>query len=161
MTPDCQRTSMHHDKAIHLSDGNLGTHAYATFATQRITTIEGIMDVTQDDILLSADVASLYTMMIVSHLYETLRLALHLPFNGNQETIDFVLDAVRFICEANYFQYGSRLVFKHLDGIAMGDTVSVISANLYMTGFDAAHAPRFRFYGRFTDDVCAIDRGSP
>ncbi|XXQ37906.1 Uncharacterized protein PBTT_07956 [Plasmodiophora brassicae] len=61
---------------------------------QVITTIEG-MDVTPDDILLSADVTSLYTMMILSHLYETLRHALYLLLNGNQETINFILDAVR------------------------------------------------------------------
>lgn len=77
-------------------------------------------------------------MMTLNRLYETLKRALNHIFD--QEAINFVIDAVRFICEANYFQYGSQ-VYKQLDGIAMGNNVSVISANLYMMDFDEARTP--------------------
>ena len=103
----------------------------------------------ETDFLVTADVTSLYTMMSLSRLYDCL------AAKGVSQ-VEIVI--LQFICENNYFQYGSE-VYKQLDGIAMGFNAAVHCANIYLDDFDQHFAPNFVFYRRFIDDVFSIYRG--
>jgi hypothetical protein len=106
--------------------------------------------VEENDFLITADVSSLYTMMSLSRLYE--RLA--------AKGVDrFEIVILQFICDNNYFQYGSE-VFRQLDGIAMGFNAAVHCANIYLDDFDERFASHFLFYRRYIDDIFAIYRGA-
>lgn len=125
---------------------------------QLITDLEGT-PVSDDDILISADVTSLYTMMSLTRLYDVLRTELQNAGTAH-DTAAFLVNCLRFICDNNYFQYGQK-VFKQTDGIAMGSNASCVCANVYLNGFDKQYAPHFRQYRRFIDDCFAIYRGEP
>ena len=104
----------------------------------------------ESDYLLSADVSSLYTMMSLPRLFDCLE---------SRGIPPFEVEIVRFICNNNFFCYGSQ-VYKQLDGIAMGFNAAVHCANIYLDSFDHCFAPKFLFYGRYIDDIFAIFRGS-
>lgn len=108
-------------------------------------------EVLEDDILVTADVSSLYTMMSLSRLYDCLK----------EKNVDsFHLEIIRFICDNNFFLYGFD-VYRQLDGIAMGFNAAVHCANVYLDSFDRKFAPMFRYYGRYIDDLFFIFRGTP
>jgi len=106
--------------------------------------------VTGNAILITADVASLYTNMSLPLLFD---------FLARRGVEPFIIDIIMFICHQNYFLYGSK-VFKQLDGIAMGTNCAVHCANIFLSFFDEEFAPFFSFYSRYIDDIFAIFDGS-
>ncbi|KMS64544.1 hypothetical protein BVRB_019200, partial [Beta vulgaris subsp. vulgaris] len=74
-----------------------------------ITSLEGY-HLSSSYILCSADVASLYTNMTLSKLYDIIERCSDRPY---------LVTILKFICNNNYFMYGNN-VFQQLDGIAMG-----------------------------------------
>lgn len=113
-----------------------------------ISQIEG-QQISRDCFFVTADVSSLYTMMSVSRLADSLR---------SKNVSEFDVSVAMFICNSNYFKYGST-VFKQLDGIAMGCNAAVHFANIYLDSFDHHFAPHFRFYCRYIDDLFFIYEG--
>ena len=101
--------------------------------------------------LVSLDVTSLYTNIIVSDAIEIIsNLNPHL---GN---------LAELIMKCNYFEY-NRHLFHQKEGIAMGTNCAVSIANLYMAVLIDSHLsnlPGIRVYSRFIDDICFIYTGS-
>jgi hypothetical protein len=71
---------------------------------------------------------------------------------------NLLTDILRFICNHNFFQYGSQ-IFHQKDGIAMGTNCAVSLARIYLREFDAYFSQKFVFYRRYIDDVFAIYNG--
>jgi hypothetical protein len=107
--------------------------------------------VPENSILISGDVSSLYTNMKI----ELLKRDISSLFNDR-----FLSRVLGFICDNNYFLYGSQL-FKQLDGIAMGTNCAVTLAKIYLRSFDSFCARKFLFYRRYIDDIFAIFVGDP
>lgn len=105
--------------------------------------------VSSECFFVTADVSSLYTMMSVTRLANSLR---------SRNVSEFDVSIAMFICNSNYFRYGST-VFKQLDGIAMGCNAAVHFANIYLDSFDHRFAPLFKFYCRYIDDLFFIFEG--
>ena len=107
------------------------------------------MDLSYDEFLVTADVSSLYTMMSISRLFLYLR-------TKNVSDLDIAI--ADFVCNSNYFKYGS-MIFKQLDGIAMGCNAAVHFANIYLDEFDHHFAPACKFYCRYIDDLFFVWQG--
>src|SRR4051812_47453840 len=71
---------------------------------------------------------------------------------------DFDIAVADIVCNSNYFKYGS-MVFKQLDGIAMGCNAAVHFANIYLDEFDHHFAPVCKFYCRYIDDLFFVWQG--
>jgi len=102
------------------------------------------------DFFISADVSSLYTMMNLERLYQCMQ---------SRDVNPLFVDILKFICEQNYFLYGSR-VYRQKDGIAMGFNAAVHCANIYLDGFDGCFSQKFHYYARYIDDIFMIFKGS-
>ena len=113
-----------------------------------ISSVENMI-IPANSLLISADVSSLYTNMKISILE---RIFINIFPNH------LLADVLRFICDNNFFQYGSQ-IFHQRDGIAMGTNCAVSLARIYLKEFDAYFSTKFVFYRRYIDDVFAIFNG--
>lgn len=108
------------------------------------------LNLSDDEFLVTADVSSLYTMMSLGRLFSSLR---------TKNVSDFDIAVADFVCNSNYFRYGS-MIYKQVDGIAMGCNAAVHFANIYLDEFDHKFAPVCKFYCRYIDDLFFVWKGS-
>jgi hypothetical protein len=105
---------------------------------------------TTNDWLVSLDVTSLYTNIIVNDAIEII------------SKIDPNLGKLAsYIMRNNYFEYNNYL-FHQKEGIAMGTNCAVALANLYMYSLidvRLVNVPGIRLYGRYIDDICFVYEG--
>jgi hypothetical protein len=103
------------------------------------------------DWLVSLDVTSLYTNIIVSDAVDLIK------------TLDVELGLMaEAIMKHNYFEYNNKL-YHQKEGIAMGTNCAVALANIYMyllIDRRLVNLPNISRYGRFIDDICFIYTGN-
>lgn len=105
------------------------------------------------DLLVTGDVTSLYTMMSLERLYRVVRQELR-QIHSDQ-IAEFMVTVLEVICKSNYFLYGET-VFHQTDGIAMGCNAAVYCANIYLKDFDHRFVRCFKYYRRYIDDIFAV-----
>ena len=92
------------------------------------------MEISDDEVMVSFDVVSLFTAIPVNKACEYIRnklnndTTLHLRTSLNT---DDIISLLEFTLSNNYFVYNDR-VYKQIHGCAMGSPVSPIVANLCM-----------------------------
>ncbi|XP_075448365.1 uncharacterized protein LOC142490239 [Ascaphus truei] len=110
----------------------------------------------------TCDVASLYTC--IGHTKGVAAIAHYLDKDNliNKAQRDFILDAILFILEHNYFLFGDDY-YLQICGTAMGTRFAPSYANLYMGLWEDTHVwgnaglgAGLVYYGRFIDDLIFI-----
>ena len=122
--------------------------------------------VTQDELLVSFDVSSLFTNVPVPEAVEVIREMLKRDPKLSERTTldaDTIADLLSLCLKSTYFRYNS-CYYEQKEGAAMGSPVSAVVANLYMEHFEqialnsALHRPRL--WKRYVDDtLCILGNG--
>ena len=106
--------------------------------------------VTQDELLVSFDVYSLFTNVPVPEAVEFIQEMLRRDPKLSERTTldaDTITDLLSLYLKSTYFRYNS-CYYEQKEGAAMGSPVSAVVANLYMEHFEqialnsALHRPR-------------------
>jgi hypothetical protein len=123
-----------------------------------------------DCYILCADIDSLYPNIPLKEGLEYMRKSL---IHHNErlkehkmpvEMIDFICDLMSFVLNNNYFTFGENLIFKQINGTAMGTPAAVVFACLFLDHLERQVLkqmnPKPKFYKRYIDDlfvVCATE----
>ena len=94
--------------------------------------------VTQDELLVSFDVSSLFTNVPVPEAVEVIREMLRRDPKLSERTTldaDTIADLLSLCLKSTYFRYNS-CYYEQKEGAAMGSPVSAVVANLYMEHFE-------------------------
>ena len=97
---------------------------------------------TQDIILVTADVVSLYTNISISDCLEKLSRFSYLQGR------EYILDMINIVLKYNYFKDVNDTWFHQIHGIAMGTPIAPLIANMYMYQLEKTlfNAPLLHYY---------------
>ncbi|MDR3548550.1 MAG: reverse transcriptase domain-containing protein [Candidatus Pacebacteria bacterium] len=127
-------------------------------STTVINRLEQLPLADQDCVLMTADVASLYTNIPTDEGIRLLRDFLT-EFGMPSDLLNLVISVLRIVLTNNYFHFGGEF-FLQLTGTAMGTPVAVVFANIFMFMIERTvlkdHASSVLFYVRFLDDILAL-----
>jgi Reverse transcriptase (RNA-dependent DNA polymerase) len=114
--------------------------------------------------LASFDVSNMYTNIKISELMQILQniLMRHAEDIGfHQEQIPLIMKVIKWILSNNYFLF-NRTIFQQIQGIAMGQPLAPILADLFMIHFEiewlkSLNSPTL--YRRYLDDILILKEG--
>lgn len=120
------------------------------------------MNTTEDDILVSFDVESLFTNIPVKETLNIIENRLRNDTELKDRTkipVEIIMELLNLCTELNYFELNGQ-IYRQDEGMAMGSPLSPIFANIYMEEFEqkaiatAAFKPKVLL--RYVDDTFAI-----
>lgn len=103
---------------------------YIRDTTDFIQKVEGIL-VPKEAIIVSFDVASLYTNIPLEDAREVVQYYLSQNNDEDRPPVQYVLQLVDLLLEKNYFKYGEQF-FYQIKGVSMGSSFPPSLANLFM-----------------------------
>lgn len=120
------------------------------------------MYIPSDAVILSLDVAALYTNITHSEAYRILALCLDQRDDLYPPT-SFLLELLELILKKNYFRFLDKF-FMQIKGVAMGSAAAPSIANLFMSAFETEHilndsnpyVQYISFFRRYIDDLLMI-----
>ena len=120
---------------------------------QLVNIIEKKQFNTQDILLVTADVNSLYTNISISDCIEKLSRFTYL--RGRE----YILEMINIVLKYNYFKDINEMWYHQIHGIAMGTPIAPLIANLYMYQLEmnilnGTHTPIL--YVRYIDDILMV-----
>ena len=123
-----------------------------------IVELEALVLPTQDGVLITADIASLYTNIDTDDGLKTIDMFLdeqRIPSDVHR----LIMDLLRFVMKNSYLAFRNT-VYHQIDGTAMGTACAPTYANIYVymkeRGVIADLNQAIRLYKRFLDDVFAF-----
>ena len=123
------------------------TSSFIKNSTSFVDWVKNI-EVNKEDILVSFDIVSLYTMIPIEEAIDGI----------NYMTDGDIANLVRTCLKSTYFSYQGN-IYEHIHGIAMGYPLSPIIANIYMEHFKMKAINSFPFtadeWKRYVDDIFA------
>ena len=153
----------HASKFIDWKLKSVMTHgfSYLKDSRQLLLLLQDNITQTNDSMLLSADVVSLYPSIDLQDAYIKIRTYLTENSTIPKKDIDIILDLLIWIMENNYCKF-SDTYFRQLRGVAMGQPCAVVFAVIYLLQLEKElldtinidHHPIL--FKRFIDDVFAI-----
>eukprot|EP00121_Abeoforma_whisleri_P011191 Awhi_evm3s10327 len=107
-----------------------------------------------NDQLYSLDIVALYTSINIGRLLDAINKIIM-----KHKHKDMIMESLKIILQFNFFTFGS-LLFKQLNGIAMGQSVAPTLAILYVAEIEkntnSFFKANIRLYKRYIDDVIMI-----
>ena len=126
--------------------------------TSKLSELSGEVDVTRLK-MVSFDVASLFTNVPVEEVLDFLVRKSDEGLFNTPVPIGIFMDMVRLCVGSNFFEFEGRY-FEQIFGVAMGNPISPILANLFMEYFETELLPslstRPKYWFRYIDDVFAL-----
>ena len=115
----------------------------------------------QDEVLVSFDVVSLFTKVPIPEAVDVVRKRLEEDNKLRERTnleVDDIVDLLQFLCNTTYFSFNGK-IYEQKFGTAMGSPVSPVLANLFMEDFEVkalSSCPvdcKPSFWKRYVDDA--------
>ena len=122
---------------------------------------------TNDEILVSYDVRSLFTSIPIDQSITSCEKKLRQDESLNERTtvsVATIIQLLRFCLTSTNFQFNGQH-YRQLEGVAMGSPVSSVIADIFMADFEETALDNYacppRIWLRFVDDVLSVIQANP
>lgn len=142
--------------------------SYIRDTTDFIEKISGVSDISEDVILLTLDITSLYTNISHNGGLEALRFYLENRDTTVMPPNQFILDMASYVLKYNYFSFDNEF-YLQISGTSMGSIFAPNYANLFMGHFEEKfvynpsvniHKPKIVKWFRYIDDIFCMYKGN-